>query len=88
MFLMDGVIESHTAYLPGGYADHPAETGMRFFEPDAYRASVLTLNQHGIQVYTHAIGNGAIKLALDTYASSQTHTGAAQSHRTRRGARP
>jgi predicted amidohydrolase YtcJ len=71
-FLMDGVIESHTAYLPGGYADRPQETGMRFFEPDAYKASVLTLNQHGIQVYTHAIGDGAIKLALDAYDNSQS----------------
>jgi predicted amidohydrolase YtcJ len=66
-FLMDGVIESHTAYLPAGYADRPGETGMRFFAPQAYKAAVLTLNQHGFQVYTHAIGDGAIKLALDAY---------------------
>ena len=72
-FLMDGVIESHTAYLPGGYADRPKETGMRFFEPDAYKASVLTLNKDGFQVYTHAIGAGAIKLALDAYENSQAH---------------
>ena len=72
-FLMDGVIESHTAYLPGGYADRPHETGMRFFEPDAYKASVLTLNKDGFQVYTHAIGDGAIKLALDAYENSQAH---------------
>ena len=70
-FLMDGVIESHTAYLPGGYADRPNETGMRFFEPNAYKASVLTLNEDGFQVYTHAIGDGAIKLALDAYENSQ-----------------
>jgi len=70
-FLMDGVIESHTAYLPGGYADKPSETGMRFFAPDAYKASVLTLNQHHFQVYTHAIGDGAIKLALDAYEGAQ-----------------
>jgi predicted amidohydrolase YtcJ len=76
-FLMDGVIESHTAYLPGGYADRPAEIGMRFFEPDAYKAAVLTLNQHGLQVYTHAIGDGAIKLALDAYENSQAHLSAA-----------
>ncbi len=66
-FLLDGVIESHTAYLPGGYADAPSTTGMRFFEPDAYMSAVRTLNEHGFQVYTHAIGDGAIKLALDAY---------------------
>jgi predicted amidohydrolase YtcJ len=70
-FIMDGVIESHTAYLPGGYADRPAETGMRFFTPEAYKAAVLTLNTHDFQVYTHAIGDGAIKLALDAYEEAQ-----------------
>jgi predicted amidohydrolase YtcJ len=69
-FLMDGVIESHTAYLPGGYADQPDKTGMRFFEPAAYMESVRQLNRHGFQVYTHAIGDGAIKLALDAYESA------------------
>ena len=74
-FLMDGVIESHTAYLPGGYADRPTETGMRFFEPDAYKSAVLELNRAGFQVYTHAIGDGAIKLALDAYENSQRQLG-------------
>jgi predicted amidohydrolase YtcJ len=74
-FLMDGVIESHTAYLPGGYADRPAETGMRFFEPAAYESSVLELNRAGFQVYTHAIGDGAIKLALDAYENAQRQLG-------------
>jgi len=71
-FLMDGVIESHTAYLPGGYADKPSETGMRFFAPDAYMASVRTLYQNNFQIYTHAIGDGAIKLALDAYRAGQS----------------
>ena len=74
-FLMDGVIESHTAYMPGGYADRPAETGMRFFEPPAYEAAVLDLNRAGFQVYTHAIGDGAIKLALDAYENAEHQLG-------------
>jgi predicted amidohydrolase YtcJ len=70
-FIMDGVLESHTAYMPGGYADAPSQTGMRFFEPAPYKASVRLLNSHGIQVYTHAIGDGAIKLALDAYEAAR-----------------
>jgi predicted amidohydrolase YtcJ len=70
-FIMDGVLESHTAYMPGGYADKPSETGMRFFEPAPYKESVRLLNSHGIQVYTHAIGDGAIKLALDAYEAAR-----------------
>ncbi len=69
-FIMDGVLESHTAFMPGGYADRPSETGMRFFEPARFIADVQTLNAHGFQVYTHAIGDGAIKLALDAYATT------------------
>lgn len=75
-FLMDGVIESHTAYLPGGYADAPSATGMRFFTPAAYDAAVLTLYRHHFQIYTHAIGDGAIKLALDAYAAAARTGGA------------
>ncbi len=74
-FMMDGVIESHTAYLPDGYADNPTETGMRFFTPQAYQDSVLTLYQNNFQIYTHAIGDGAIKLALDAYEAAQAHPG-------------
>jgi predicted amidohydrolase YtcJ len=71
-FIMDGVIESHTAYLPAGYADKPAETGMRFFTPENYKAAVRALNAEDFQIYTHAIGDGAIKLALDAYEEAQT----------------
>lgn len=67
-------IESHTAYLPGGYADRPSEIGMRLFPPDEYKTPVLTLNQHGFQVYTHAIGDGAIELGLDAYQEAQAVT--------------
>ena len=70
-FLMDGVIESHTAFLPGGYADQPAVTGMHFFEREPYQASVQSLYRRHFQIYTHAIGDGAIKLALDAYAAAQ-----------------
>jgi predicted amidohydrolase YtcJ len=70
-FIMDGVIESHTAYLPAGYADRPTETGMRFFTPEDYKMAVRALNAHDFQIYTHAIGDGAIKLALDAYESAQ-----------------
>lgn len=73
-FFMDGVIESHTAYMPGGYADDPKQTGLRFWEPAQYKAAVRTAAEHGFQVYTHAIGDGAIKLALDAYAEANEAT--------------
>jgi len=75
-FFMDGVIESHTAYLPGGYADQPGETGVRFWDPADFKAAVRTLDTHGFQIYTHAIGNGAIALTLDAYEEAQSANGA------------
>jgi hypothetical protein len=69
-FFMDGVIESHTAWLPEGYADDPKQTGLPQWEPAAYKAAVRTAAEHGFQVYTHAIGDGAIKLTLDAYAQA------------------
>lgn len=64
-FFLDGVLESHTASMPQGYADRPEETGTLIWEPDAYRAAVSRALRAGYPVWTHAIGSGAIKLALD-----------------------
>ena len=71
-FIMDGVIESHTGYLPGGYADNPRETGMVFWEQEAFNRIVLELHQRNFQVFAHAIGDGAIARALDAYEAART----------------
>ena len=73
-FFMDGVIESHTAWLPDGYADDPKQTGLRQWEPAAYKAAVRAAAEHGFQVYTHAIGDGAVKLTLDAYEEANAAT--------------
>src|SRR5207253_10296563 len=75
MFL-DGVIESHTAALLAPYADDPAKTGSLRWTPDHYKKAVAELDKQGIQVFTHAIGDRAVRLALDAYeeAATRNHT--------------
>jgi len=70
-FFADGVIESHTAYLPEGYADQPQEHGQRNLAPEAMNAAITRLNREGFQVYVHAIGDGAIKETLDAFEAAQ-----------------
>lgn len=68
-FFLDGVLESYTAYMPQGYADRPEETGLVLWETGAYREAVRAAQENGFQVWTHAIGTGAITMALDAYAA-------------------
>ncbi len=73
-FVMDGVIESHTAAMIERYADLPANSGSPFGEttmpPDIYRNLVVKLDKLGFQIYTHAIGDRAVREALNAYEAA------------------
>ncbi|MGH9800208.1 MAG: amidohydrolase, partial [Blastocatellia bacterium] len=62
-FVLDGVIESHTAAMIDRYSDLPAESGSPFGEtsmpPDIHGNLVVKLDKFGFQIYTHAIGDRA-----------------------------
>jgi predicted amidohydrolase YtcJ len=66
-FLLDGVIESHTAAMLQPYTDDPSKKGSLFWDPEKYKAAVAELDKHGFQIYTHAIGDYAVRTALDGY---------------------
>ena len=69
-FWADGVIESHTAAMLAPYSDDPTTSGHANWTPDAYRAGVFEFDRRGFQIFTHAIGDKTIRMALDTYAES------------------
>lgn len=73
-FVLDGVIESHTAAMIERYADLPANSGNPFGEttmpPDIYRNLVVKLDKLGFQIYTHAIGDRAVREALNAYEAA------------------
>ena len=75
MFL-DGVIEGHTAAMLAPYGDDAKQFGSLRWDPEQYRKTVADLDRHGIQVFTHAIGDRAVRVALDAYesAAAQNHT--------------
>ena len=74
-FMVDGVIESHTAAMLEPYTDDPSLQGKPFWEPANYNAAVAELDKRGLQLFTHAIGDYGIRIALDGYenAAKQNH---------------
>jgi len=66
-FVLDGVIESHTAAMLQPYNDDPSKKGALFWDPEKYNAAVAELDKHGFQIYTHAIGDSAVRAALNGY---------------------
>jgi predicted amidohydrolase YtcJ len=75
-FMVDGVIESHTAAMLEPYSDDPSKKGKLFWDVEKYRAAVVELDRRGRQMFTHAIGDLGIRTALDAYenAARQNHT--------------
>jgi len=67
--MLDGVVESHTAAMLTPYADNPAVKGKTFWQPAQYQATVTELDHNGYQIFTHAIGDAAVRLALNSYES-------------------
>jgi len=70
-FFADGVIESHTAALLAPYSDDPTQSGKLLWDPAEYTKAVTELDRRGFQVFTHAIGDRAIRTALDAYEAAQ-----------------
>ena len=75
-FMVDGVIESHTAAMLEPYSDDPSLKGKPFWEPANYNAAVAELDKRGLQLFTHAIGDYGIRMALNAYEkeAEQNHS--------------
>jgi len=74
--MLDGVVEAHTAAMLTPYSDDPTQSGKLFWDPAKYTQAVTELDRRGLQIFTHAIGTKAVRLALDAYqnAATQNHT--------------
>jgi predicted amidohydrolase YtcJ len=70
-FMVDGVIESHTAAMLEPYTDDPSLKGKLFWDPAKYKAAVAELDKRGFQIFTHAIGDYGIRTALDAYENAE-----------------
>jgi predicted amidohydrolase YtcJ len=78
--MQDGVPENKTAamtepYLAPGCSCAGADTGMSFIDPQKLNDYVTMLDEHGLQVHFHAIGDRAIREALNAVAAARTRNG-------------
>jgi predicted amidohydrolase YtcJ len=69
-FFLDGVIETRTAAMLAPYVGDSRSGGL-LWDPVQYRDAVSQLDRQGVQIFTHAIGDRAIRLALDAYENAQ-----------------
>jgi predicted amidohydrolase YtcJ len=65
--MLDGVIDSGTGAMLDPYEGQIEDKGKLFWEPEAYKKTVVEINSKGFQVSTHSIGDAAIRLSLDAY---------------------
>lgn len=71
----DGVIESRTAAMLAPYLDRPDYRGIPNLEADKFKRLVTALDREKFQVHIHAIGDRAIRMALDAHEAAQLANG-------------
>jgi predicted amidohydrolase YtcJ len=70
-FMVDGVVESHTAAMLEPYSDDPSTKSKLFWDSEEYKTAVAELDKRGFQLFTHAIGDYGIRTALDAYENAE-----------------
>jgi predicted amidohydrolase YtcJ len=75
----DGVIETGTAAMLAPYegltAGQPGALGFPYWEPGELEAAVRLADRRGWQIQVHAIGDGAVRLALDAFEQAAAANG-------------
>jgi predicted amidohydrolase YtcJ len=78
--MTDGVLENYTGALLEPYCDgcgrHSDNHGLSYVERDLLAAAVTELDRLGFQVHMHAIGDRAVRNALDAVAAARAANGA------------
>ncbi len=74
-FMIDGVIEGHTAFMLEPYSDPvPKElsaTGQVSMPLPRFNSLINTIDSLGFQIYTHAIGDRGVRETLNAYEAAQ-----------------
>ncbi|GAA5034880.1 amidohydrolase [Microbacterium fluvii] len=77
--MVDGVAENGTAAMLSPYHDHhghPTDnSGLSFIDPELLREAVTALDAAGIQAHFHALGDRAVREALDAVAAARGANG-------------
>jgi predicted amidohydrolase YtcJ len=67
---MDGSLGSRTAALNAPYSDDPGNSGIPRYQQDKLNAMAVERAEAGFQLGFHAIGDRAVEMALDAFATS------------------
>lgn len=74
--MLDGVFETGTAAMLSPYLDRCGHAttnhGLTFIDPDTLPGYVTGLDARGFQVHFHALGDGAVRAALDALTAART----------------
>jgi predicted amidohydrolase YtcJ len=77
--MLDGVCENFTARMIDSYLDAAGaptgNTGIDFIDPDVLPAIVTEIVRRGFQPHFHALGDAAVRSALDAVAAARTELG-------------
>jgi predicted amidohydrolase YtcJ len=77
--MQDGVAENFTAGMLDPYSDptgcHDHGSGLSYVDPEALRGYVTQLDGLGFQIHLHAIGDRAVREALDAIAAARAANG-------------
>ena len=72
--LCDGSLGGRTALMRSDYADLPGKRGVPIYEQKELNELIYTAHSSGMQIATHAIGDGAFEMCLDAFEYAQTLT--------------
>jgi hypothetical protein len=73
--VLDGVIEAHTAAMLEPYNDQPTTSGLPSLSQARLGELVSSADREGLQVYIHAIGDRAVRMALDAFEHARSLNG-------------
>jgi len=79
-FFLDGVVESHTAALLEPYADRPSFRGEAIWQKEDLQKTAAALDAIGFQLHFHAVGDRAVRMALDAVEFARRSGGSAALH--------
>ncbi|MBF4595599.1 amidohydrolase [Curtobacterium flaccumfaciens] len=68
--MLDGMIENRTASMLKPYTTHPDHRGDVFIAAEDLRRIIGALDAEGFQVHVHAVGDGAVRDALDAFEAA------------------
>ena len=72
---VDGVIESYTAAMLEPYSNRKDTSGKSAWTQEQFNKTAALVDKLGLQIYTHAIGDRGVRMALDGYEAVRKANG-------------